>query len=153
MEILLSVHSIIRWIFLMAIIYTIYRALMRFTSKKSFTKLDNSLRHWTATIAHIQLIVGMILYLKSPITQLIFQNFKEGIKHNEVIFFGLVHISLMLIAIVVITIGSSLAKRKPSDHEKFKTVLIWFGIALIIILIAIPWPFSPLAQRPYFRPF
>jgi len=126
---------------------------MRFTAKKEFTKLDNSLRHWTATIAHIQLIIGMILYLKSPITKMIFSNFKEALNHAEVTFFGLIHIGLMLVAIVVITIGSSLAKRKPTDQEKYKTMLIWFTITLIIIVIAIPWPFSPLAQRPYFRPF
>jgi len=37
------------------------------------------------------------------------------------------------------------------DKEKFKIMLLWYGIALIIILIAIPWPFSPLANRPYLR--
>jgi cbb3-type cytochrome oxidase subunit 3 len=30
-------------------------------------------------------------------------------------------------------------------------MLVWFTIALIIIFIAIPWPFSPFANRPYFR--
>jgi hypothetical protein len=31
-------------------------------------------------------------------------------------------------------------------------MLIWLSIALIIIFIAIPWPFSPFANRPYYRP-
>jgi len=57
----------------------------------------------------------------------------------------------MLTAIVIITIGSALAKRKKTDKEKFKTMLVWFSAALLIIFIAIPWPFSPLANRPYIR--
>jgi hypothetical protein len=59
----------------------------------------------------------------------------------------------MFVAIVLITIGSAKAKRKSNDTQKFKTMLIWFSIALLIIFIAIPWPFSPLANRPYIRTF
>jgi hypothetical protein len=66
-------------------------------------------------------------------------------------FFGILHLLFMLTAIVLITIGSAKAKRMPTDEEKFKTMLTWYSIGLIIILIAIPWPFSPLASRPYFR--
>jgi hypothetical protein len=59
----------------------------------------------------------------------------------------------MLAAITIITIGSALAKRKQSDPEKFKTMLLWFAPGLLIIFLAIPWPFSPLANRPYFKSF
>ncbi|MDD2950909.1 MAG: hypothetical protein PHU29_08990, partial [Sulfuricurvum sp.] len=61
------------------------------------------------------------------------------------------HSFTMLIAILLITVGSALAKRKTSDREKFKTIAIWFTIALLLILAAIPWEFSPLVSRPYFR--
>ena len=71
----------------------------------------------------------------------------------DLTFFGLIHILFMLTAIVIITIGSALAKRKPTDSEKFKTMLLWFSLALMLIFVAIPWPFSPLANRPYFRSY
>jgi hypothetical protein len=57
----------------------------------------------------------------------------------------------MFTAIIVITIGSAMAKRKATDRERFKTMLTWYAIALLIIFLAIPWPFSPFANRPYFR--
>jgi hypothetical protein len=57
----------------------------------------------------------------------------------------------MFSAIIVITIGSAMAKRKATDRERFKTMLTWYAIALLIIFLAIPWPFSPFANRPYFR--
>ena len=116
-----------------------------------FSKTDNAVRHWTATIAHIQLVVGIVLYTQSPIIKYFWQNFKEAIRNLDTAFFGLLHIILMLTAIVLITIGSALSKRKTTDKEKFKTMLVWFLISLLIIFIAIPWPFSPLANRPYFR--
>jgi Type IV secretion system pilin len=144
-------HSIVRWLVLASLLYAIYRAYKGYTSNAKFSKTDNSIRHWTATIAHIQLVIGITLYTQSPIIKYFWKNFNEAIHNIDTAFFGLLHIILMLIAIILITIGSALSKRKTTDKEKYKTMLVWFSISLIIIFIAIPWPFSPLANRPYFR--
>ncbi|RZJ50430.1 MAG: hypothetical protein EOO44_16395 [Flavobacterium sp.] len=148
---LLFLHSIVRWLVLLSLFYSLIRAYSGFTKKKPFSKTDNSVRHWTATIAHIQLMLGILLYSQSPIIKYFWNNFAEASKDINTVFFGLIHFVLMLIAIILITIGSAVAKRKTVDETKFKTMLIWFSIALLIIFIAIPWPFSPLANRPYFR--
>lgn len=144
-------HSLTRWLVLISLMYTVYRSFKGYFSNRKFTETDNAVRHWTATIAHIQLIIGMIFYFKSPVIQYFWKNFNAAKESFEHVFFGLIHIILMVTAISMITIGSALAKRKFPDREKFKTMGIWFCIALIIILIAIPWPFSPFANRPYFR--
>jgi cytochrome bd-type quinol oxidase subunit 2 len=144
-------HSLTRWLVLLSLLYAIFRSFKGYFSGRKFTKTDDSVRHWTATIAHIQLIIGMIFYFKSPVIQYFWKNLNDAKESFEHLFFGLIHISLMITAIIIITIGSALAKRKDSDKEKFKTIGIWFSIALIIIFIAIPWPFSPFANRPYFR--
>ena len=146
-------HSLFRWLVLASLLYALYRSVSGLRGRSSFTKADERLRHWTATIAHIQLIIGFTLYLQSPIVRFFLSDPKQASQHLETLFFGLLHILLMLTAITLITIGSALAKRKTSDHEKFKTLLTWFGIGLLIIFLAIPWPFSPLAQRPYFKNF
>jgi cytochrome bd-type quinol oxidase subunit 2 len=144
-------HSLIRWLVVISLIYGIYRAYKGYTAKLAFAKTDNAVRHWTATIAHIQLMIGIILYSQSPLIKYFWKNKNEAIHSADTSFFSFVHPLLMLVAIVVITIGSALAKRKQADIEKFKTMLIWFTIALLLIFIAIPWPFSPLANRPYLR--
>jgi hypothetical protein len=72
---------------------------------------------------------------------------------DEHTFFRYVHISLTVISVVLITIGSAKAKRMQTDRGKFGTMLIWFSLSLLIIIIAIPWPFSPLANRPFLRSF
>jgi uncharacterized membrane protein YozB (DUF420 family) len=148
---LLICHSFIRWFVLISLLYSIVRAYKGYSSQLVFAKTDNSIRHWTATIAHIQLIFGILIYVQSPVVKYFWKNFNEGVENTETLFFGLLHVFLMLTAIVLITTGSALAKRKKTDKDKFKTILLWFSIALLIIFIAIPWPFSPLSNRPYFR--
>lgn len=137
--VLLFFHSIVRWLLLTSLGCSLFISGRKYLKKLPFTKSDDSLRHWTATIAHLQLMIGMVMY------------FKTGI--DETFFFKFIHISLMIIAIIMITIGSALSKRQEEEQAKFRLLLIFYGIALFIIFCAIPWPFSPLAQRPLFRNF
>jgi hypothetical protein len=117
-----------------------------------FSKRDNALRHWTATITHLQLTIGLLLYLHSPIVQFFWKYKDVNSPTFEATFYSLIHALLMFFAIIVVTIGSAKAKRMSTDKEKFRTVLLWFSLSFLIILVAIPWPFSPLANRPLIRP-
>ncbi len=148
---LISYHNLMRWFVLASLILAIYRAYRGYVTKAIFSKTDNTIRHWTATIAHIQLMIGMTLYFHSPIVKYFMQHFKEAVSRLEMTFFSLIHSTLMLVAIVLITIGSAKSKRQTTDSEKFRTMLVWFSVSLLLIFMAIPWPFSPFAHRPYFR--
>ncbi len=150
---LLAVHSLLRWLVLVSLLYSIYRAYKGWFTSKSFSTFDNSVRHITATIAHIQLIAGLLLYFISPVIKYFLNNFKDAVHERPILFFGMEHSTMMLAAIIIITIGSASAKRKNTGKEEFKTIAIWFSIGLLVILISIPWPFSPLVSRPYFRAF
>ena len=150
---LLATHSLIRWLVLTSLVYSLYRAYSGWFGNKPFTKSDNSIRHITATIAHVQLIAGLWLYFISPIIDYFLHHYAEAKTQSEIRFFGMEHSVMMLIAIIIITIGSAKAKRKTTDLEKFKTMATWYSVALFIILVCIPWKFSPLASRPYFRGF
>ena len=152
-SIVLILHSMLRWLVLLTLSYAIFRAYKGFRTQSKFTNFDNKVRHWTATIAHIQLAIGMLVYIKSPIVKYYFSDFKNLINNWNLTFFSLFHFILMISAIVIITIGSAKAKRKNTDIEKFSTMLTYLSIGLIIIFIAIPWPFSPLANRPLLRTF
>lgn len=150
---LLALHSLTRWFVLASLIFIIYRAYRGWLFNKPYTRFDNTARSLTATIAHIQLVFGVWLYYISPIVTYFLHHFKEAVHERGIRFFGMEHSTMMLTAIVLITIGSAKAKRKPTDKEKFRTMAIWFTIALLIILSSIPWSFSPLVNRPNFRPF
>ncbi len=151
--VLLVVHSIVRWLVLASLLYALGRAYRGYVANRTFTKTDNAIRHWTATLAHIQLLIGFTLYLTSPLIKAFFAHFRQSLTQTNVVFFGVVHFLLMLTAIALITVGSALAKRRLTDAEKFRTMLVWFSISLALIFLAIPWPFSPFANRPYLRFF
>ncbi|WP_353128396.1 hypothetical protein [Parapedobacter pyrenivorans] len=150
---LLLLHSFTRWAVLLLMVYSLYRAAVGLTKNRPFTKTDNGFRHWTATAAHIQLMIGMLLYTQSPLVASFWHDPPAAVHDLSLTFYGLIHLLLMVAAIVILTIGSAMAKRKSTDREKFRIMLIWFSIALLLIFIAIPWPFSPLSGRPYLRTF
>ncbi|HEY8931013.1 MAG TPA: hypothetical protein VIM55_17550 [Mucilaginibacter sp.] len=150
---LLSLHSLVRWFVLAGLLFSIYRGYRGWLGNKPFTQTDNTGRIVAATAAYIQLVLGLWLYFISPVVSYFLHNFNTAVHERVIRFFGMEHITMMLIAIVLVTIGSAKAKRKATDREKFKTMAIWFTIALVIILSSIPWSFSPLTSRPLFRPF
>jgi hypothetical protein len=151
--ILLASHSLIRWLVLASLLYAIIRASRGWLSKRNFTAVDDSVRHWTATIVHIQFLLGLGLYLVSPIVDYFLHHFQDAVHQRELRFFGMEHSVMMFLAVTVISIGSGKAKRETKDAEKFKIMAIWFAVGLLIILTSVPWPFSPFTSRPYFRPF
>ncbi len=148
---LLALHSLVRWFVLLALVTGIIAGYRGWLGKKPFTSRSNFLRHSIATVAHIQLVLGVWLYFVSPIIAYFLHNFKDAVHNRQIRFFGMEHSLMMLVAIVLITIGSAAAKRKPTDKAKFKTMAIWFTIALLVLLSSIPWPFSPLVSRPWLR--
>ncbi len=150
---LLTLHSIVRWLVLASLLYALFRAFRGWFGGRNFTAHDNSVRHNTATIAHIQLMLGLVLYWISPVIQYFLDHFKVAVKNREIRFFGMEHSIMMLLAVVLITIGSMQAKRKTDETQKFKTMAIWFLAAFLVILSSIPWSFSPLVQRPLLRWF
>ena len=150
---LLPLHSLVRWFVLASLLFALFRAYRGWLGNKSFTSFDDKVRHIAATIAHIQLMLGVWLYFISPLVNYFLHYFKDAVHKREIRFFGMEHITMMLIAIIIISIGSAKAKRLQADKDKFKTIAIWFTIGLLIILTSIPWAFSPLTSRPYFRPF
>jgi hypothetical protein len=58
-------------------------------------------------------------------------------KETVLRFYLVEHISLMIVAIILITVGYSKAKKAAS----WKPVFTYYLIGLILILASIPWPF------------
>src|SRR6266550_3972043 len=130
---LLILHSLLRWLLVLMLVYMLVRAWLGYKRNYSFTSVDNTLRHWTATVAHLQLTVGMVLYFKSPYVAYFWQNPRLEHLPLDYSFFSLIHISLMILAVAVLTVGSAMTKRKVSSQEKFKTIFSWFLVAFVIL--------------------
>ena len=137
MEILKHTHSGLRWLFLLIIIFAIVNAFRKWKSGEKFGAKDKVLNIITIALTHTMGIIGIVLFFISPKIQ-----FTEGFMKNDQIRFYLTqHTFGMVLAIILITIGYSKAKKAAEDKAKFKKTAIWFTISLLIVLISIPWPF------------
>ncbi len=76
-----------------------------------------------------------------------------AMKNASVRFFTVEHALMMIIAWLLVHIGRSSVKRADTDAAKHRRMLLYFGIALLLILAAIPWPFRTEIARPLFRWF
>ncbi len=150
---LLALHSLTRWLVLVSLLFAIFRAYRGWLLKKPYLKLDDTARSMAANMAHLQFVLGITLYFISPIVNYFLHNFSTAMHERSIRFFGMEHVTMMLIGIGIISTISAKAKRKPTDHERFKYLAIWYTVALLIILSSIPWSFSPLISRPSFRAF
>lgn len=148
---LLPLHSIIRWVVLIIIVIGFIKGLQGRSGGKSYTKQDNLIRILAIAVFHTQVIIGFILYSISPIIKYFMQDTQTAMKDSNTRFFAIEHATIMLIAAIVLTIGSSKIKKAADDKSKFSKMALFFGITLLLIFIAIPWPFSPFTARPWFR--
>lgn len=133
---LLAAHSGLRWIVLLLLLITIFNAFSK-KSKGNFSEGDRKLALFTMISVHIQFTIGLILYFVSPMVV-----FSGAAMSNSIQRFYLVeHSVLMIISVALITIGHSKSKKATSGTQKFKHISLFYLIALILILAAIPWPF------------
>jgi ABC-type Na+ efflux pump permease subunit len=148
---LLLVHSWNRWLAVLALVATTALAWRGWLADKPYTKRDTMLRGATVGLNHLQVIFGFVLYFQSPLVEYLRSDMRGGLQIPEVAFFGVMHIAVMLIAALVLTIGGAIARRGATDAKKFRTVAIFFTVAIVLILLAMPSPISPFAQRPWMR--
>ena len=105
---LIHAHSGLRWVVLILLLAAIFVSLMKWQSKAMHKKSDNMLPMLAMAFTHIQVVLGLILYFTSA---------KVAYR-----FYGMEHITIMILAVVLLTIGYSRAKRQSDSIPKFKTV-------------------------------
>ena len=62
-------------------------------------------------------------------------------------FFAIEHLTGMLIAIILLHIGKAQGKKAINDRSKHRRTLVFYLLALLIILLSIPWPFRQIGAR------
>ena len=139
---LLHVHSLLRYVLLILMLISIVKAFNGWGLKKAYSPGDRKLALFTVISAHLQLVLGLVIYFISPTVKIGLANMSEAMKDAALRFWTVEHISMMLIAIILITIGSARAKRATTDEGKHKQIAVFFLIALLVIFIAIPWPWK-----------
>lgn len=127
-------HSTLAVILLLAMVVAIVITLANLMGKKPYNRKIALLG---LISAHLQLVVGFIIYFVSPLGLASFSG--ENMKNSLSRLYFLEHPLMMLIGIILITVGYSKAKKQVDSQKANKTVLTFYIIGLIFILSRIPW--------------
>lgn len=149
---LLHLHNLLRWVIIVLLLVSIVKSYTGWQQKKIFTAGDKKTWLFTMIAAHITLLVGLYQWLFGRYGVFV-TTLPAGtslMKDKFYRFFWVEHPTGMIIAIVLITLGYGMAKKPVSDNIKFKRACLYFSIALLVILITVPWPFRHIIGRPIF---
>ncbi len=150
----LIIHNILRWVVLLFGLWTLINALSGVFGKRKFTRGDNRTSLFFMISCDIQLLIGLFLYFNGAWFSQIKTNTKEVMANGVLRFFAVEHALMMIIAWLLVHIGRSMLKRADTDAQKHTRSLIYFGIAIVIIIAMIPWPFrQPGVARQLFPQF
>lgn len=132
-SLLVITHSVFRYFVLIFLIIFVVRALMGWMNKSSYNKLDEKLGLWLFMVTHTQLVLGLVLFFISPAVVFSAASMKDATARYWLV----EHSSMMLIAIVLITLARITTKKITDSAAKYKKLFIYNAIALLLIVVAI----------------
>lgn len=139
--IFLFFHSLLRWGILVTIAVAGIAALMSYLRKGPVIAWQRSMAIWAMVLCHVQLVIGFILY-GMDIGKGVFKMMPP----DRARYWEFEHMGMMLISIALVTIGRLTSKKAKTEQGKHLRVAIFYLLALVVILVMIPWPFTAMGE-------
>lgn len=151
MTVVLFLHSLLRWVILVLLLVMIARTYAGMGSGKVYSGTDRRLGLFLTIFSHTTLVLGLILWLFGAMGLALVRDPGMGVvtKNAAMRFYVMEHTVMMLIAIILITIAGTVGKKSIPDAKKFRRAFWLYLVALIVILVMIPWPFRAGLGRPW----
>jgi hypothetical protein len=130
---LLHLHSGLRYIVLLLVLVAIIRAWADWLGHKTYSEGNRKLNLFAMISVHTQLLVGLVLYFVSPFVRFGSDTMKDATTR----YWTVEHLTGMIVAIVLITIGHARSKRGATADAKHKSIAIFYTSALLIIAAVI----------------
>ncbi|WP_405384596.1 hypothetical protein [Maribacter sp. LLG6340-A2] len=139
-ETIQMLHSYLAYVALAVLILAVANAVTGLIGKRIFNmNKDLRLSLFALILCHIQLLVGLVLYFVSPSGLHALQEFGMGGLTSAARLLAVEHPFINILAIALITVGWSRHKKFVEGDKKFKSIAIFYGIGLLLILSRIPW--------------
>ena len=136
---ILSLHSTLAYAALVVLLLAVINAILGVTSKSLFNPKDRSISLIALIVCHVQLVVGLLLYIVSDKFEQWSLLGMKIMKNSELRQLLVEHPITNIIAIVLITIGWSKHKREESNNGKFKKIALFYLLGLVLLLAMIPY--------------
>ena len=139
---LVHLHNLLRWVIIIALVLTIVNLFL----KKDALKTSKVL----LITAHTTLLLGLYQYFFGSVGFQLIKSaaggMKDVMKDAASRFWAVEHAFSMILAIVFITIGHIKLKKTGKTNPS----LVFFVLALVLILLMTPWPFKAGVGRPWY---
>ncbi len=133
-------HSYLAYIVLALLFLAVANALTGLLKNRIFNlEKDYRLSLFTLILSHLQLLVGLLLYFISASGFNAIKTLGMGGLNSAARLLAVEHPFVNILAVVMITIGWSRHKKFMEGKKKFKSITIFYGLGLILILSRIPW--------------
>lgn len=147
---MLFAHSWVRWAVVIVGVFAVIRAIAGASGRRPWTPSDDRAGLWFTIALDIQFLLGLILYFAvSPFTTVAMQHFGAAMKNPGERYWLVEHTLGMIIGLALAHIGR-VRIRKAESSRRHMIAAIFFGLALVAILVSIPWPGMP-NGRPWIR--
>jgi hypothetical protein len=147
MGFLVALHNILRWVVVVLAVYALIRAYNGWLRGKEYIETDRKAGVFFGIAMDTQLLLGIILWIFGDWG---YQSFGlaaglEGSSRMTLLYFAVEHAFTMLLAVIFVHVGTIMTRRATTSVAKHKRTAILFTIAVLLVLVAVPW-----AQRPLF---
>ncbi|UCH24499.1 MAG: hypothetical protein JSV66_11125 [Trueperaceae bacterium] len=138
-ELIKGLHNLLRWIVVFGGVYALWTSLRGLISGGVWAPTDRRAGLIFTSSLNVQLVLGIVVYLFSPLVRGAFGNMGAAMQDDHLRFFAVEHLVIMLLAVVSAQLGYSLARRAPTDRAKFVRSSIGYLIAALLLVYGIPW--------------
>lgn len=140
MEILITAHSYLAYVVLAMLFIAVANAIIGLAGDKIFTlEKDFRISLFTLILVHLQLLLGLVVFFTSANGLNAIQELGMGGMNAAARLLAVEHPFINILAVIFITIGWSRHKKFMEGRSKFKSIAIFYGIGLVLILSRIPW--------------
>jgi hypothetical protein len=154
MDFIKPIHSILRYGVLFFGLIAVVMAIMALIKKRNYTSAENKMGLFFMIFCDIQLLLGLVLYFDGGYFDLLTSFKKEVLRNPAARFFTIEHFATMILAWLLVHVGRVMVKRADNNTSKHRRTLLFYGIALLLIIAMIPWPFKQAGiGRPFFPIF
>jgi cytochrome bd-type quinol oxidase subunit 2 len=133
--ILLNIHHYLAFAALILIAWATLNGVLGTTSEKVWEDKHRKVNLFALIATHTMLLVGLIMLFMTMSNVDMSGIMKDAMARKQFV----EHPTMGILAAVLVTIGNVKSKKGIGNGKRFKSTMIFFGLALVLILSRLPF--------------
>lgn len=136
--ILLTLHNINRWLVLLFGLWAIIQNFSLLSGNRVFTAAERRPVAMFMGTLHLQVVLGLLLFALMGMQHIpVFAGARPSFQWE--------HLGMGVVAAIFGTLASVQSRKATTDIAKARAAVMWCSLAMIVVVLAIPW-FRPLLR-------